>query len=433
MKTADVIIIGAGAAGLACAKVLKENGKKIVILEARKRVGGRAFSFDFPTFSQPIEFGAEFIHGAPPVLLQLFEQQRMDFNDVSDRHLYFSIGKMKQETDFWERLQKVTDRLNAQRKKDRSVREFLDAQKNKIPKELRDIFTAYVEGFQAADLEKMGEKALAKTEQDEEGNLNGAQLFRPNDGYSVFFREFISTNQLSSNIHLQTLVRHVQWKNNSVMIHALEKGRKTSYSAKRVVITVPLGVLKDKNPTSMIEFLPSIPEIHEDLQNLHMGHVQRISFHFKTRFWEKNKKEPIGFMHAGPGNLFPAWWTQMPVRSPVLIAWQGGPKAEELGQRPVGERVDCALETLAKMTGHTKQFLKNQLIAYYTHNWSQDPYAMGAYSYTGLDIGKKPKLNIKNTLFFAGESFAEASEQGTVHGALRTGYDAANKILKIKT
>jgi monoamine oxidase len=153
MQNLDVIIIGAGAAGLACADSLQKAGIKVLMLEARNRIGGRAFTLGSPHFDQPVEFGAEFIHGAPTNLLKILEEKNLAFNDVLDRHFYTGNGKLKKQEQFWERLQKISDRLNPERKRDRTVREFIRSQGPKIPTDLKKIFVGYVEGFQAANLD----------------------------------------------------------------------------------------------------------------------------------------------------------------------------------------------------------------------------------------------------------------------------------------
>jgi monoamine oxidase len=63
--SADVIIIGAGAAGLSAARALSNSGLAVIILEARDRIGGRIFTRHITSFPAPIELGAEFIHRQP--------------------------------------------------------------------------------------------------------------------------------------------------------------------------------------------------------------------------------------------------------------------------------------------------------------------------------------------------------------------------------
>src|SRR6476620_737026 len=88
-KTYDVLILGAGAAGLACAREIARSSKGqrlgVLVVEARDRVGGRVFTK--PTHSLPVELGAEFIHGRPPALMKLLEETRVPYVDALDHHL----------------------------------------------------------------------------------------------------------------------------------------------------------------------------------------------------------------------------------------------------------------------------------------------------------------------------------------------------------
>ncbi|MDQ2752949.1 MAG: FAD-dependent oxidoreductase, partial [Bacteroidota bacterium] len=70
----DILIIGAGAAGLMAAKELSQKGKGVTVLEAKPQAGGRISTLHNNGFLQPVEAGAEFIHGNLPVTLQLLKE-----------------------------------------------------------------------------------------------------------------------------------------------------------------------------------------------------------------------------------------------------------------------------------------------------------------------------------------------------------------------
>jgi phytoene dehydrogenase-like protein len=72
--TFDVIVIGAGVAGLAAARTLAEAGRRVALIEARDRVGGRIHTVPAIHGDLPVELGAEFIHGLPPELIHLVEE-----------------------------------------------------------------------------------------------------------------------------------------------------------------------------------------------------------------------------------------------------------------------------------------------------------------------------------------------------------------------
>src|SRR5690606_22043770 len=87
VTTPDVIVIGAGAAGLAAAAAFGEAGVRVLVLEARDRVGGRIHTLHVPDFPLPIELGAEFVHGRPEETAGIIERAGLAQYDVSDRHL----------------------------------------------------------------------------------------------------------------------------------------------------------------------------------------------------------------------------------------------------------------------------------------------------------------------------------------------------------
>lgn len=121
------------------------------------------------------------------------------------------------------------------------------------------------------------------------------------------------------------------------------------------------------------------------------------------------------------------------MRTPVLVAWQGGPKAKELSLLSENERVSIALQSLSRMTKVPLAEIRHQLRAWATHNWTRDPYSLGAYSYITVD--GMPKIRrfekpFADTIWFAGEAAAQGSARGTVHGAIHSGLSAANQILQ---
>ena len=177
----DCIIIGAGMSGLACARELFNEGRDIVLLEARDRIGGRTFTKKDPTSNLAIELGAEFIHGAPPSVLERARNMGLAFYDCSDRHEWLGPKGMQPTDDYFEEMENVLAKLDPERKSDRSFADFLDSHPSLSPK-IRALAEAFVEGYHAADLKKIGERGLAKSERwshrEESSSLSSAQAFR---------------------------------------------------------------------------------------------------------------------------------------------------------------------------------------------------------------------------------------------------------------
>ena len=153
---------------------------------------------------------------------------------------------------------------------------------------------------------------------------------------------------------------------------------------------------------------------------------------FRTAFWEKldrGRYRNVAFFHPRQ-EAFPTFWTALPVRTPLLVAWAGGPKAAAMSGAPKSKIVEHALASLTAMFGDRAQ-IESELEAAWVHDWQSDPYARGAYSYVtvgGADAGYTLAKPMGKTLFFAGEA-TDDEEEATVAAALHSGERAAREVL----
>jgi len=214
MSKIDVVIVGAGAAGLACASRLAESGVSFVLLEARNRIGGRVLTKTRGPHQAPIELGAEFLHGYSKNLFGHLQKNKISFLDVSDGHL-FSKSKLQERHHFWEELEKIDKKLNPRRSKDRSVHEFLLAHKGAFPKQSLSLYKSYIEGFQAADLQLIGERALAREESPDPGALNEVKSFRPLGGYSHVLTAYTKNRILKKALKFECITKEILWQKKS--------------------------------------------------------------------------------------------------------------------------------------------------------------------------------------------------------------------------
>jgi monoamine oxidase len=111
----SVLIIGAGAAGLAAARDLAASGLGVTILEARDRIGGRVHTIRDESFNLPIELGAEFVHGKHPALFKLLDSSRTPLLDVTERHWYFENGVVSRSNEFWNKLTALFDLMSKEK------------------------------------------------------------------------------------------------------------------------------------------------------------------------------------------------------------------------------------------------------------------------------------------------------------------------------
>src|SRR5258705_9094156 len=96
----SVLILGAGAAGLAAARDLAAAGFQVMLIEARDHVGGRVHTHHNSSLI-PVELGAEFVHGQHPQLLQIIENSGRPLCDVTHRQWYFENGVVSNSPAFW--------------------------------------------------------------------------------------------------------------------------------------------------------------------------------------------------------------------------------------------------------------------------------------------------------------------------------------------
>jgi monoamine oxidase len=128
--------------------------------------------------------------------------------------------------------------------------------------------------------------------------------------------------------------------------------------------------------------------------------------------------------------MFPTFWTQLPVRSDLVIAWSGGPRAAKLIAIPNEELIESGRDSFGDLFGDRK-LAREEFEDGLMHDWSGDRFALGAYSYVLVGgSGARAALSapLEETLFFAGEATSTGGQGGTVNGALETGKRAAAEV-----
>lgn len=438
---ADTIVLGAGAAGLSAARTLCDHGLRVVVLEARDRIGGRVFTLHDPASPVPIELGAEFIHGRPEATFGIVEAAGLAACDVSGTHLDFQ-GESYQDERFSRAILPVLERLYDEVDEAWSFERFLRSNKvADISAKARSLTRAYVEGLYAAPADKLAALAVREAERTP-GPPSPEPSFRVLAGYDrviAWLRAGIGPER--ARVYLRTVAREVRWRPGSVEVKAVSKhgGRPHHFRARSLVVTLPVGVLRAKSSeTGTVRFDPPLAEKRLALSHLRMGPAVRVTLRFRDRFWESLSPrsshvplESVSFAHSADP-YFPTWWTQLPVRAPLWVGWSGGPAALRLAHLDEHALIDRALRSLAAMLETKRERLGRGLDGWYVHDWIRDPYARGAYSYLtarGLDAPDLLARPIAKTLFFAGEATEPPASSGTVGGAISSGRRAAREVL----
>lgn len=251
--------------------------------------------------------------------------------------------------------------------------------------------------------------------------------FRPAGGYGAALAALAGGFGEQVELQFGSVVRAVRWRRGRVVAEGVRAGRPFRAEAPRAIVTLPLGVLR------AVRFSPALVHKREALRGLASGAVVKVVLLFREPFWEAlegGRYRDASFFHA-PQAAFPTFWTALPARMPLIVAWAGGPKALRLARLAPPRLVHRAVESLEAVFG-SRSVARSRLQAAWLHDWQRDPYARGAYSYVtvgGCGARRALAAPIEETLFFAGEATDFEGEHGTVAGALASGVRAAREAL----
>jgi monoamine oxidase len=428
----DVIVIGAGAAGLSAAADLAASGLDVTVLEARDRVGGRILTHRPPSTGWPIELGAEFVHGRPREIWELIESAQLETREVGGEPWCHRDGLLERCPELRGRVERLLDRMSTAHG-DLSFKEFLDSAPGAEAPEIQSRATAFVEGFNAAHADRVSVQWLLDSREADE--LIGADhSYRLVDGYGQIVTQLMKRVEGGAcEVRLNTTVRAMRWRQGAVTIVT---GKGETLKARRAVVSLPLGVLRVPLGAGGIAFDPDLGAKHDAFTRIDVGDVARVVLVFHERFWEHVERsgrslERLSFLFS-TDPWFPTWWTTMPATSPILTGWAAAGRAERLCGRDPAWIVERAISSLAEIFGIDRSVVHSTLRQSYFHDWRADPFSRGAYSYVLVGGARSPGelgAPLDGTLFFAGEATDTTGHNGTVHGAIASGKRAAREVL----
>jgi monoamine oxidase len=424
-KTAGLkhfLTVGAGAAGLMTARELARAGKRVTILEARDRLGGRIYPLPAQEFGYPAEGGAEFVHGAAPVTRALMREASLSVLPRQGTRWSARTGALLPDEPslshgdrFYEALMEV--------KADLPIAEFLETHfAGRQYDDLRRSVRRTVEGYDAADPHRFSTLAL----RDEWTARDDGEHGRIKQGYGALV-EYLASECLREGaaIHLGAAVTALDAPQGRIAARCYDG---TIFEADAAILTVPLPLLSEIG-------LPSAArERVAEAADIGFGNVVKILLGFATKWWVGIGGRNLADLSFLLSNAeVPTWWTQHPAADPVLTGWFAGPKADRVSSLSEAELVEMGLASLAEIFDLPLDRIKRHLVHSRAINWGNDPFARGAYSYVtpgtraALSVLRKPD---SDAIFFSGEALYAGPDMGTVEAALASGQETAQMILK---
>jgi len=402
----DVAIVGAGAAGLAAAKELRKAGRSFVVLEARARIGGRAYTDD--TLGIPFDAGAQYIHWAERnPWKKIADELKVPLEEDASGGIpvVFANGVRMPDDERARRrsaFSRIWQALEAGVSADRS---FADAVKGASP-----------EIVGAAG----GITQFALGEDPERVSIADYDQLWAGDDYLVpgGYGALVTRWGADVPVRLSTPVSAIRWSGRGVVLETAAG----SLVAGAAIVTVPLGVLK----AGGIRFAPELPAPLQDaLDGLGMGAYTKLALKIDRARVEPLEATDYIELVDGSAVSFEFW----PFGRDLCLVMLGGDHARKLCEAGEGAAVDFATARLAGMVGgHIRQAIAGGRLA----AWWTDPFARGSYSVARPGrVAARQALRqpVGGKVFLAGEASAGGGAM-TVGGATLEGQRVARAVLE---
>ncbi len=416
---AEIVVVGAGVAGLAAARTLVDAGKHVTVLEGRDRIGGRIWTDR--SLGTPFDLGASWIHGVddnPITKLAKKIGARTKKSSYDNLHLWDHDGARLKDSAIesiaagWEEVAEGVAAL-APGGRDISmqtgVQRAIAGEKLSIA-EKRQLswVTATLEIAAAEDFSK-----LSLAQNDDDGELGGGDRIFP-EGYDAIPSVLAS----GLDVRLGHRVDRIEHGADGAQVVS----SKGTFQAERVIVTVPLGVLKQKK----IVFSPALPPRTEKaLTHLSMGVLNKVVLVFPKTFWPTDR-DFLGYMSKTHGEFAVFMNARAFSDAHALVAFTGGDTARSIEKISSKDVAAGAIGVLTRMFGTAVPPLTAHLVA----RWSSDPFAFGSYSHVPVGGSSQAYRDLaepaSSRLFFAGEATSHEF-RGTVHGAYLSGVREAER------
>jgi len=427
-----VVVIGAGFAGLAAANALTHAGVEVVVLEARERIGGRAWTADVG--GVPVDLGCSWIHTPIGNPMQRWADRvgvgTFPFGQTDE--IIPKLSGFDSQTGWLSE-----DDLLAALVQTVLFESALPALRLDFPRgtALEPAIQRYLHqaGLLTGDLRRRAEWAIAflaeiscassTGEESLQDYLSAGISYGGEDVFPVGgYHGLAAAMAERLDVRHGTIVSDVSWNHDGVSVTTSEG---VVHSGSHAVVTLPLGCLKRGN----VRFAPGLPaEKSAAIERMGFGRFEKVVMRFPEAFWLADRDH---FVYLGEDRLeYPLWLDlSRVVGEPTLIMLTAGSFVDRLADLPAADVEARMMAILADLFGSS---LPSPMHVMHT-GWTHDPFTCGAYSFVNKDSTWPNDFEalaapVDGRVLFAGEA-TSADRYGYADGALSTGIREAKRLL----
>ena len=445
----NVVIIGAGAAGLYAADILHSKGIKVSVLEAADQLGGRIQSFRnsnatsnslmFDTKNRtiadfPVELGAEIIFGTDSSwgkVISNLNLSTVTLDTAATNHFIIdnkakAAADLQGDADFVE-AQRFVNALPNYSGSPVTVKQAASASGSRT----QAIINSQIGNFYGTSSDQLGISLLS---QDLKARKHDGKVFtmKANPMQDILLSRFSAVQPL---VETNKQVKSINYGSDPIIL-TLKDG--SQIQASKLIITVPISILKSGG----ISFNPALPaEMTSAFSRIGMDPTLRVVLDFKKNFWNENS----GFIWGGitAPQYFSAGVGRSEFYRTMSITINGAKAAALSAKDPDLMIADILAELDAVYAGQGTLYIRRNLdaadpnvnkIIYIIKDWSKDEFIKGGYSYPLASATANDRLAlskpVNNKLFFAGEATDTKGDAGTVSGALSSAERVSEEVVK---